>query len=84
MVFSKIEKMMWVPPPAFHGTISLAVLQANFGAATDGVGANARAPRVTATTAPHISNFFMEGLPCFPSRFGPIWPDLAAVAGPPD
>jgi hypothetical protein len=27
MVFSKIEKITWVPPPAFQGTISFAVLQ---------------------------------------------------------
>ncbi|MFT5045774.1 MAG: hypothetical protein ACI8UP_002748 [Porticoccaceae bacterium] len=27
MVSSKIENIMWVPPPGDHGTISLAVLQ---------------------------------------------------------
>ena len=52
MVFSKMPKITEVPPPAPHGTMSLAVLQAKLGAATAlDTGAKATAPRTTAV--PH-------------------------------
>ena len=59
IVFSKMLKMMAVPPPGFHGTMSFAVSQENLGAAWAGPVLISPKLRATAAAAAPIMVFFM-------------------------